>query len=76
MEHGSPVLDASTRIAGIWIAAPSIGMLVLSGCQSMPAPTPDPRSQLIAKGRDVFLKETFNAGTEGPAGRAIPRRMS
>jgi cytochrome c peroxidase len=60
MQHGSPVLDAVTRTAGRWVATVSVGLLAVSACQSLTAPPADPQSQLIAKGRDIFLKETFN----------------
>ena len=60
MQHGSPVLDAVTRTAGRWVATVSVGLLAVSACQSLTAPPADPQSQLIVKGRDIFLKETFN----------------
>jgi len=60
MQHGSPVLDAVTRTAGRGVATVSVGLLAVSGCQSLSPPPADPQSQLIAKGRDIFLKETFN----------------
>ena len=34
-----------------------LAVLGLSGCKT--APPPDPQSQLIAKGRDIFFNETF-----------------
>lgn len=37
-----------------------LGLSMLPACQSMPSPTPDPQQQLIAKGKEIFFKETFN----------------
>jgi mono/diheme cytochrome c family protein len=60
MERGRPLRDALKRAAGGWVVTVSVGLTALSGCQSMAPPAEDPRSQLVAKGRDIFLKETFN----------------
>jgi hypothetical protein len=35
-----------------------LGVMLLSSCQSMPPP--DPKARLVARGKEVFFKETFN----------------
>src|SRR5205809_6493550 len=59
MKSGGPALDAMNRRPGRWVASVSVGVMALSGCQSMPASKPEPRSQLVARGKEIFLKETF-----------------
>lgn len=35
-------------------------LIIVSSCQTMPSPTPDPQAALIAKGRQLFFNETFD----------------
>lgn len=49
------------RPIDIFKAALSIaGVIIVSGCQTVPSPTPDPQAALIAKGRQLFFNETFD----------------
>lgn len=47
-------------MTGTCVATLSLGLIALAGCQSMSAPPVDPQAALIARGREIFLKETFN----------------
>ncbi len=42
----------------VWMAAVLLPLGVMSGCMAMPPP--DPQARLVAKGREIFFKETFN----------------
>jgi hypothetical protein len=44
---------------GGWLGGIALGLTLLTACQSVPPSVPEPRSQLVAKGRDVFFNETF-----------------
>jgi hypothetical protein len=57
------------RAAVIWVSSVLLAVLGPSGCKTMPPP--DPQSQLIAKGRDIFFNETF-AGNGRTCGSCHP----
>ncbi len=42
----------------VWMAAVLLPLGAMSGCMAMPPP--DPQARLVAKGREIFFKETFN----------------
>lgn len=42
----------------VWIVAVLLPLAALSGCA--PTPPPDPQARLVAEGREIFFKETFN----------------
>jgi len=60
---------AIQRAAGMCAPAVLVALAGLAGCKSEPAP--DPQSELIARGRDIFLKETF-AGNGRTCGTCHP----
>lgn len=47
-------------IALIRAALVIAALIIVSSCQTMPSPTPDPQAALIAKGRQLFFNETFD----------------
>src|SRR5438093_6909805 len=57
------------RAAVFCLPSVLLAVLGLSGCKT--APPPDPQSQLIAKGRDIFFNETF-AGNGRTCGTCHP----
>jgi len=59
MSTGAEGRAAVTPGFGGWLGGIALGLTLLSACQSVPTPVPDPRSQLVAKGRDIFFNETF-----------------
>ncbi|NIO03158.1 MAG: hypothetical protein GTN74_00695 [Proteobacteria bacterium] len=42
------------------LIAVAVGVVVLSGCQTIPKPPPDPEAELIERGREIFFNETFD----------------
>lgn len=55
--------------APVHVSVVLIGVMALWSCQSMPPP--DPQAKLIAKGREIFLNETF-AGNGRTCGSCHP----
>jgi len=54
--------------AGLWFV-----VIMLSSCMSVSVPAPDPESQLIAKGREIFFNEASTATGGGAAPATRPR---
>ncbi len=59
MEARNLKSGAIKPIPVVRVALIFLGLITLSSCKTMPAPTPDPQAQLIAKGREIFFNETF-----------------
>ncbi|MFQ5962129.1 MAG: hypothetical protein ACE5MG_12100, partial [Candidatus Methylomirabilales bacterium] len=72
MEARNLKSGAIKPIPVVRVALVFLGLITLSSCKTMPAPTPDPQAQLIAKGREIFFNETFegNGRTCGSCHRA------
>jgi hypothetical protein len=70
MRSGEEMVSSGIKRVAV-ICLPSVLLAVLgpSGCKT--APPPDPQSQLIAKGRDIFFNETF-AGNGRTCGTCHP----
>ncbi len=60
MRLGDLTYFVAKPIVAAGIAGVLSGLMALTGCTSLPPPTPDPQAALIAKGRQVFFNETFN----------------
>jgi len=60
MKDRAPMRPRVQPRAGLRMVVACFGLALLSDCKSMPTPAPDPKAELIEKGRDVFFNETFN----------------
>jgi cytochrome c peroxidase len=51
---------AIKRFAVFLVALVFPGLIMLSSCQTLPSPPPDPKTELIEKGKEIFFNETFD----------------
>ncbi|MFQ5960357.1 MAG: hypothetical protein ACE5MG_03100 [Candidatus Methylomirabilales bacterium] len=57
MNYERPTYRGMKRRVLIHVTGVLVGLMAFSSCKTMPPP--DPQAQLIAKGREIFLNETF-----------------
>ncbi len=60
MAYRKRTANRSTPIAPVSLAVALLALLTLSACQTMPSAAPDRQRGLIAKGKEIFFRETFN----------------
>ncbi|PYN87096.1 MAG: hypothetical protein DMD87_14435 [Candidatus Rokuibacteriota bacterium] len=60
-----------TSAAVVRVAVVVTGLVLVASCQSLFPPKPDPQRELVARGKELFLKETF-AGNGRTCGTCHP----
>lgn len=60
MEYKKWIDTGMKSMALVWAAVVVLGLIMLSACALTPSRPPDPESELIANGKEIFFNETFN----------------